>query len=401
MNLDSKVKSIIKDAAKKLTGHKRREFEAIVAIELFDGNARKTEREFGWGRETIEKGIRELTGGIRCVDNYQGRGNKKTEDKNPNLEQDIEEIVEPHSQVDPKFQGDLIYTRTTAKLVRMALIDYKGYQDKDLPGERTILNILNRLNYTLKRVQKSKPLKKGKNADEIFENVHRANEESDNNPESLRISIDTKAELKIGELSRGGKSRCIEAPKAHDHDTEWSAKLKPVGILDVVAGYLTITFSNSVETSDLIVDALTIWWESNKLIYINIKELVINLDNGPHNSSHRTQFIKRIIEFSDRSGLCIHLVYYPPYHSKYNPIERCWGALERHWNGTILDSIEKAVKWAGTMTWKGIKPIVKFIDKVYKKGVKLTKKKMAKYNKRLNRSAQLPKYDVQIQPQSG
>ncbi len=314
-NAIDKVKSIIKDAAKKLTSHKRREFEAEVAIELSDGNARKVEREFGQGRETIEKGIRELTGGIRCVDNYQGRGDKKTEEKTPDSEQDIKEIAEPHSLVDPKFQGDLIYTRTTAKSVRMALIDYKGYQDEDLPGERTVLNILNRLNYTLKRVQKSKPLKKGKNVDEIFENVHQANKESDNNPESLRISIDTKAEVKISELSRGGKSRCDEALKAHDHDTEWSAKLKPVGILDVVAGFVTITFANSVETSDFIVDALTIWWETNKLIYINIKELVINLDNGPHNSSRRTQFIKRIIEFSDRSGLCIHQVYYPPYHS--------------------------------------------------------------------------------------
>ena len=105
-------------------------------------------------------------------------------------------------------------------------------------------------------------------------------------------------------------------------------------------------------------------------------------------------------EFSDKTGLRIRLVYYPPYHSKYNPIERCWGTLEKHWNGTILNSIEKTMNWAGTMTWKGVRPVVRFIDKVYKKGVILTKKEMDKYNERLNRSTELPKYDVRIEPQS-
>ena len=108
-----------------------------------------------------------------------------------------------------------------------------------------------------------------------------------------------------------------------------------------------------------------------------------------------------MIEFCDITGICIHLIYYPPCHSKYNPVERCRGALENHWNGAILNSIEKAVGWAATMTWKGTAPIVKFIDKVYKKGVKLNKKEMEKYNERLNRSVDLPKYDVRIEPQFG
>ena len=140
------------------------------------------------------------------------------------------------------------------------------------------------------------------------------------------------------------------------------------------------------------------WWHANKHLYPHIKELVINLDNGPQNSSNRTQFIKRITEFADETGLRVHLVYYPPYHSKYNPIERCWGALEKHWNGTFLDSVEKATKWAGTMTWKGIRPAIKLLDRVYQKGVRLTKKEMEKYAKQFKRSTQLPKWDVIIEP---
>lgn len=399
--IGGKIKGLLQDAAKKLTGVKRRSFIAKVVIELYDRNARKAEQELGWGRETIQKGINELSSNIVCVDNYKGRGNKKTEEKIPTLERDIREIVEPHCQVDPKFQSNLVYTRITPKAVRQALLDEKEYKDEELPTERTILNILNRLGYSLKRVEKTKPLKKIKEVDEIFDNVHKVKSESENDPETINLSIDTKAEVKVGELSRGGKCRDKEAPKALDHDTTYNAKLKPFGILDRTRDFLTIIFGNSAETSDFIVDALLDWWETNKHFYPHKKKLVINLDNGPQVKSTRTQFIKRMVEFADTTGLRIHLVYYPPYHSKYNPIERCWGILEKHWNGTILDSIEKTLKWAKTMTWKGVCPAVKLLDKAYKKGISLTKKEMEKYNQRLNRSKNLPKWDVCIEPQFG
>ena len=100
---------------------------------------------------------------------------------------------------------------------------------------------------------------------------------------------------------------------------------------------------------------------------------MINLDNGPENSSHRTQFMNRIVMFADATGLEIKLVYDPPYHSKYNLIERCWGLLERHWNGTLLNSVETVVEWAGTMTWKGAQPIVRLIETTYDKGVRIAK----------------------------
>jgi transposase len=105
---------------------------------------------------------------------------------------------------------------------------------------------------------------------------------------------------------------------------------------------------------------------------------VINIDNGPSVSSNRTQFIKRLTEFAEANNLNIHLVYYPPYHSKYNPVERCWGILETHWNGAILNSVNTALEWTKTMTWKSNNPIVHFLDKTYERGVKLTKKEMKK-----------------------
>ena len=155
-------------------------------------------------------------------------------------------------------------------------------------------------------------------------------------------------------MSGGGKSRNKEAEKAHDHDTKRNAEPKPVGVSDVVAGLLTIISANSPETSDLIADAIMIWWEGNRQFHSHIEGSVIDLADGPHNSSHRTQFIKRMIGFSDKTGLRIRSVRHPPCHGKYDPIGRCRRISEKHRNGTILNSIEKTMNWAEKMTRKGI-----------------------------------------------
>lgn len=313
------------------------------------------------------------------------------------MEKDIKELIEPETQVDPQFKSKLKYVRITAKKIRRLLIDMKGYSSKELPKSRTINNLLNRLGYTLKRVQKIKPLKKIKETDAIFDNLHKINKEADCCPETLRISIDTKAKVNLGDFSRGGKKRSFIAPKAGDHDMNPDGKLVPFGILEIKQGLLTAIVGRSAETSDFIVDSLQLWWDERKENYLSIKKLVINLDNGPSASSHRTQFIKRITEFSEKNKITIHLAYYPPYHSKYNPVERCWGVLENHWNGDVLDSVEKTLGMMKTMTWKGIKPTVHFFDQCFEKGIKLTKKEMKIYEKKIKRSDNLPKWDVVIE----
>ncbi len=238
MNIE--IKGLIQEAVKRLKGYQKREYIAQISLEYFQGNARKTEREMGWGRECIQKGLKEKETGIRCIDNTRASGRNRTEDQQPNLSEDIRGLAEPQTQADPSMKsGSLTYTRITAKAMREALIKEKGYRDEELPCEATIGNILNRLGYNLKRVLKAKPAKKIKEVDEIFENVWKANKESDKNPESLRISIDAKAKLNIGYFSRGGKSRDKEAKKAEDHDLNPDAKLIPYGILNVLTGLIT------------------------------------------------------------------------------------------------------------------------------------------------------------------
>jgi hypothetical protein len=243
-----------------------------------------------------------------------------------------------------------------------------------------------------------KPQKKLPETDAIFANVAEANRQADTDPQTLRISIDSKAKVKIGNLSRGGKTRALQAPQADDHDDHWEAVLVPFGILDVNASQLSIYFGQSAETSDFIVDCLTQWWQQQQPHYPDIQTLAIDLDGGSAVRSNRTQFIKRMVQFAQATGLRIHLIYYPPYHSKYNPIERCWAALEHYWNGQILTTIDKALRWAANMTWNGISPLVHLVEGTYAKLVSVPKDELVEYEGQWQRSEDLPKWDVAIVP---
>jgi hypothetical protein len=182
-----------------------------------------------------------------------------------------------------------------------------------------------------------------------------------------------------------------------DHDPPATEKLVPFGILMLASGALTLLFG-AKETSDAWVDALRMWWCQVRPKFGHIKRLVIYLDNGPKNSGRRTQFLKRLVQFVDWAGLEIRLVYYPPYHSKYNPIERCWSSLQKKWNGVLLNRLKVVLQRALRMTWKGQHPTVKRLHGNYPDGICVPAKEMKQYEARLQRSATLPKYDITIKP---
>jgi len=203
--LSDRYDTLLQAAAKRLRGHQRRLYLAEVTLELCDGNARQAERRFGWGRATVTQGLHELRQGIRCVEDFAARGRPRWEEEDPQRAQDIRAIVEPHTQADPELKSERRYTNLTAKELRQQLQSKKGYAEEDLPGERSLRDILNRMGYRLKRIQKAKPLKKTPQTDAIFANVHAVREEIKDDPTTLGISADTKAKVQEGDYSRGGK----------------------------------------------------------------------------------------------------------------------------------------------------------------------------------------------------
>ena len=280
-------------------------------------------------------------------------------------------------------------------MVKDYLVAQKGYATTDF-GQGTLNNILNRCGYTLKKVRKNLPLKRIAQTDAIFENIARHRKR--NAAGVLKLSLDVKDKVKVGQLSRKGYCRSREVVQALDKDQHWDSLLVPLGILQIDTGQSSVVLGNSYETSDFIVDGLEKWYELHKNQLTDYHTLELYLDNGPAVNSSRTQFINRIMEFACITGLKIHLLYYPPYHSKYNPIERVWAALENYWNGTLLTSVNNVINTIQNMSWKKITPLVVFIDKVYKKGIKLSPQQMQQREQYLDRSQTLPKWDVWIEP---
>jgi hypothetical protein len=200
-----RMDALLRSGAKRLTGYHRRAFIAEVATVLCASSARTAERRFGWGRDTVATGLHEAQQGIRCLENFSARGRRRSEDKNPQLAADIRALAEPHTQTDPELSSTRRYTNLSAAEVRQGLLD-KGYGVDDVPAERTLRDILNRMNYRLKRIQKGKPLKKTAETDAIFANVAMVREHAPLDPGTLEISMDTKAKVGLGEYSRGGKN---------------------------------------------------------------------------------------------------------------------------------------------------------------------------------------------------
>jgi hypothetical protein len=238
--------------------------------------------------------------------------------------------------------------------------------------------------------------KKIEATDEIFEQLATLHAQAKADESVLRLSLDAKATVTVGPFSRHGQSRVVV--KAADHDFKAAEHLTPFGIFLPDHDELYLYFTSGPLTADFMVDCLLDFWHLVKASFPQVKRLLLNLDNGPENHSRRPQFMQRLTEFVDVTRLTLQLAYYPPYHSKYNPIERTWAVLEQHWNGSLLDSRQTVLRTASTMSWKDGSPLLKFVDKVYRKGVALSQQAMAVLETRFQRLPALSKCFVRIVP---
>jgi len=160
VELTAEIKEHLKGTAAALRGVQRRLFMARTVRLLGRAGQRRAERELGWNRVTIRKGMHELTTGIRCVDAFALRGRRRAEEHLPHLLDDIKAIVDGQCQTDPSFRTQRLYTRLTVATVRQQLIDHKGYTAEQLPTAETIRCKIHQLGYRLRKAQKCKPKKR-------------------------------------------------------------------------------------------------------------------------------------------------------------------------------------------------------------------------------------------------
>ena len=171
-----------------------------------------------------------------------------------------------------------------------------------------------------------------------------------------------------------------------------------MGIFDTKSKDLDLHMYSSKLTSDAIVDSLHLYCDKHN-VEKKYKKILIRLDNGPEQNSSRTQFIKRIQDFSNHLNLEVELCYYPPYHSKYNLVERTFGGLEKHWMGRILHDKDTIEKIASQFVWAGKKANVTMIDTEYKLGVKVPKDEMKEIRSKIDTKEGIEKWALIFKPQ--
>lgn len=313
----------IRSGAKCSSGPKRRKYMAEFSLRYCNGNARLTEKVFGWSRAAVNKGLKEKSTGI-VLAGLQSKhcGRKKWEDIHLAAAKYLKKEAENQCQQDKSFTSNIANTRLTASSAIQALKD-EGFSNCEIPSLSVMTKVLNRTGYPLRKMVKHKPYKKIKETDAIFENNKRIDLEAKASSKHIvRVSLDCKATVKVSESSRGGLTRGNN--KASDHDFHSLGSYTPCGIVDQDTAHLYINMGSSFKTSDFIMDTFSEWWYSKPLEErLRVDQINLRIDNGPESSGVRTQFLKRIVAFVDEIGKPIQLMYYPPYYSKYNPIERC------------------------------------------------------------------------------
>ena len=349
---------------------------------------------FGLSRITIRKAIKIFENKVFYKKEIETRGRKKLIEKYSSLKEDITKVIENYLSTDPRFKTEKQYVNMTVKEIKKQLIETGKYQENSFSNS-SLNNILNSMDYGLKKVQKTKPLKKIEETDAIFDNVNKKKEEGFKDNKMVMISIDTKDKVLLGPFSRNGKNRIqIEAV---DHELTNDC-LMPFGILDLKNNTPYFFNYTSKPTSLDLVDCIEEFFEEQ---YLNkdISKLMIFLDNGPDNSGVRTIFLSGLINTAKKYNIQIELVYYPPYHSKYNPVERLWARLEKIWNGFLLETKEVCLSFMKNLTWRNTKSVTKLKEVKYEKGLTINKKEMKMLeDKYITRTDGIKKWSVLITP---
>lgn len=394
MSISQKLEKLYKNQIKNIKNEKNREFKIkLIGALVLDvgGNCISAiSKATGCCRAFVKKCFNIVKNNLEIKSNKNQCGRRKNIEKYPELKDDINKVIKEKLYTDPHFGTEQLFCALTINQIMEELLKLGKYESNFI-SRSSLANLLNDMGYNLKKVKRNKPLKKIEETDAIFENVNKKKEEAMNDENTALISIDTKDKVILGPYSRGGKTR-IEL-EACDHELTNDC-LIPFGILDLKTNIPYFYNFTNKPTSKAIVDCIDDYL-CDKLY----TRLVILLDNGPDNSGVRTAFLKSLVDLADKYQIEIELVYYPPYHSKYNPIERLWARLEMMWNGMLLSTKEICIKVMKQLTWKKANSNVKYITKEYEKGVVYSKEEMRQYEGiNIIRNESLRKWSILITP---
>lgn len=399
MSISEKIEKIHKNRVEHIkkmpNGYQKDIAIGAFVADLGNGSIKPVAKAIGSCFRKVKNCFEVFLYGIQTKIEFRGR--KKIEDTYPEIKNQIKEIIKAYEYTDSHFKTEVLFVDITLENLRRELINKYNYTEQTCPCKSTLLRLLNELGYKIKKVKKTKVLDKIPETDAIFENINETKQFITKSSDDVAvISIDDKNRKKIGNVSDNGYSWFNR--QALDHDTNFNCTVVPFGILDLKTNETFVYCNKGSSTASFKAECIENYL-LNKKEKCNIKRLIIFLDNGPENSSRRTLWIKCLIDLAKKYNISIELVYYPPYHSKYNMIERYWARLQLSWNGLIIDTIDKLIRVINKVTWKDIYSKAVFIEKEYEKGITVDKYEMKKLEKNhVYREEGIEKWSLVITP---
>lgn len=352
----------------------KRRYAGIEARKLGYGGITYIARVLGCSRETIHKGMTELDGLPEDESDRRqrrrGAGRKPYHQTHPDIDEQFLDVLRDFTAGDP-MNVEIRWTNLTQDEIKERLYEQHGTK----VSRKVIDQLLKRHGYRKRKAQKRQTMKHVEGRNEQFEQI--AELKADFQARSLPIiSIDTKKKEFLGNFYRAGRLYTREVVEVFDHDFNSFAEgcVIPHGIYDLTHNTAFISIGTSHDTSEFACESLRSWWqEQGRYDWPGATDLLVLCDGGGSNSSRHYLFKQDLQELAQALGLRIRVAHYPPYCSKYNPIEhRLFPHVTRACQGVIFKSVEMVKQlMEKTKTKAGLRVQVRILDKLYETGRKV------------------------------
>jgi hypothetical protein len=373
---DTSIEQQMRKFFNTLSEKDKRRYAGIEALKLGRGGFIYIAGVLGCSRKLVAKGMKEIlklaaNSGYDKRTRNPGSGRKRYDETYPDIDEKFLDVLENYTAGDP-MKDKVLWTNLTPKEIAKRLAEKHDIR----VSVEVVRKLLEKHNYRRRKTRKRQTMKKTKNRNEQFENIARlkAKYEAAGNP---IISLDTKKKEYLGNFYRDGHLYTLEEIEVYDHDFLSFAEgvVIPHGIYDIKKNTGYINLGTSKDTTEFACDCLRNWWyDQGRYDYRLATSILILCDGGGSNSSRYYIFKEDLQKLADEIGVEIRIAHYPPYCSKYNPIEhRLFPHVTRACQGVIFKNIEIVKELVEkTKTSRGLKVTVKIVDKVYK-----TKRKVA------------------------